>query len=49
MNKILNLLEGHLTSATSRNQLKVTIKDKVALVEMNPPTKLIFMTKPLVT
>lgn len=26
----------------------MTIKDKVALIEMNPPTKLIFMMKPLV-
>ena len=28
--------------------IKVTIKDRVALVELNPPTKLIFLTKPLI-
>ncbi len=39
------MLESHLTT---RNLLKVTIKDKVALIEMAPTTKLIFMTKPLV-
>ena len=42
----LRLLETQLTSG--RNLLKVTIKDKVALIEMAPTTKLIFMTKPLV-
>ena len=29
--------------------VKVTVKDKVALVEMNPPTKLIFLTEPLIS
>ena len=28
-------------------QVKVTIADKVALVEMNPPTKLIFLGRPI--
>ncbi|TNV76321.1 hypothetical protein FGO68_gene5784 [Halteria grandinella] len=49
----LTTLSLHLTpaptSAPPRDLLNVTIKDKVALIEMNPPTKLIFMTKPLVT
>ena len=42
----LRLLESQITSG--RNLLKTTIKDKVALIEMAPTTKLIFMTKPLV-
>ena len=29
--------------------VKVTIKDKIALVQMNPPTKLIFLTEPLIS
>lgn len=29
--------------------MKITIKDNIALVEMNPPTKLIFLDKALVT
>jgi enoyl-CoA hydratase/carnithine racemase len=28
--------------------VKVTVKDKVALVEMNPPSRLIFLTTPLI-
>ena len=30
------------------SQVKCTIKDKVALVEMNPPSKLIFLGRPIV-
>ena len=33
---------------TARDSLKVTIKDKVALIELNPPTKLIFMNRTFV-
>ena len=31
------------------SQVKVTINDKVALVQMDPPTKLIFLTEPLIS
>ena len=51
----LELLEDHLntlrttvTTPAIRDQLKVTIKDKVALIKLNPPTKLIFMNRTLV-
>ena len=40
----LKQVNGHF----SPTQVKVTVKDKVALVEMNPPTKLIFLTRPLI-
>ena len=39
------MLQGHVTA---RDSLKVTIKDKVALIELNPPTKLIFMNRTFV-
>jgi hypothetical protein len=29
------------------SQVKVSIKDKVALVEMDPPSKLIFLGRPI--
>ena len=47
---ILSLLSGHLSpnSCNQGSQLKVTIKEKVALIEMNPSGKLIFMTRSLV-
>ena len=30
------------------SQFKVTVADKVAVVQMDPPTKLIFLTAPLI-
>ena len=48
----LELLACHVTSgqtAAPRDHLKVTIKDKVALIEFNPPQKLVFMNRTLVS
>ena len=39
----LQAIDAHF----SPSQIKVTVKDRVALVEMNPPTKLIFLNLPL--
>lgn len=36
-------------ASTSRDHLKVSIIEKVALVEFNPPSKLVFMTQTLVS
>lgn len=40
----LATLNGHF----SPSQVKVTVKDKIALVEMAPPTKYVFLTRPIV-
>eukprot|EP00347_Sterkiella_histriomuscorum_P013507 403364453 len=50
--KKLNLINNHfvgqnLNHAPNRSMLNVTIKDKVAVIQMNPPTKLIFMNSTL--
>ncbi len=29
-------------------QVRVTVKDKVAVVHMDPPTKLIFLARPII-
>ena len=29
-------------------QVKVTVQDRVAVVQMNPPTRLIFLAKPII-
>ena len=39
---------GQISGHFKPSQIKVTVKDKIALVEMNPPTKLIFLAKPLI-
>ena len=49
----LNLLNSHfgpqLSGASAEPSLvKTTMYDKVALVELNPPTKLIFLSFPLI-
>ncbi|CDW87562.1 enoyl-hydratase [Stylonychia lemnae] len=46
----LSIIDQHFSSQQTTGQpslLKVTIANKVALIEMNPPTKLIFMSKAL--
>ena len=45
------MVEARLKQVNSHfnpSMVKVTVQDKVALIEMNPPTKLIFLTKPLI-
>jgi len=42
----LSILDSHFT-ASAPSLVKTTMYDRVALVELNPPTKLIFLTKPL--
>merc|ERR1712166_582789 len=47
----LNHLNSHFAphlSASSPNLVKTTMYDKVALVELNPPSKLIFLSYPLI-
>ena len=39
---------GAIAGHFKPSQVKVTVKDKIALVEMNPPTKLIFLARPLI-
>jgi len=39
----LAALNAHFTPSL----VKCTVKDKVALVEMNPPSKLIFLGRPI--
>lgn len=39
---------GTIASHFKPTQVKVTVKDKIALVEMNPPQKLVFLAKPLI-
>lgn len=44
------MVESRLAAVNAHfnpSQIKVTVKDKVALVQMNPPTKLIFLARPL--
>ena len=46
------MVESRLASINAHfkpSQVKVTVKDKVALVQMDPPTKLIFLTEPLIS
>jgi enoyl-CoA hydratase/carnithine racemase len=39
---------GTIASHFKPSQVKVTVKDKIAFVEMNPPQKLVFLAKPLI-
>ena len=48
----LNLLNSHFSSnvaaQSAESLVKTTMFEKVALVELNPPTKLIFLSFPLI-
>jgi len=44
------MVEGRLAAVNAHfnpKQVKVTVVDKVALVQMDPPTKLIFLARPI--
>lgn len=46
----LDLLNSHFAPqhSASESLVRTTMYDKVALVELNPPTKLIFLSYPLI-